>query len=380
MNPFQKIINLGQNIFQGSKAESVIGIDIGSSSIKVVQLKKKGGKAVLETYGSLSLGPYAKSKVGDIVNLDNDSLSLALKDVMREAGVTTNSAGVGISAGASLIFLIDLPLQVEDKEYASIVPTEARKYIPVPISEVSLDFWPIPRRDTSLEDSSPDVLSGTPKVEVEKKEILITAIHNDTVSKYREIVKKSEIEASFFEVEVFSSIRATFGRELSPILLIDFGASRTKLAIIEYGIVRVFHIVNRGSKDITNALSKSLGVPFERAEEMKREQGLTPNVVDSTVHDIIKLSTDYIFSETSNTILTYEKKYNKNINKVILSGGGSLLKGFKELAEDAFRAEVVMADPFGKVEAPAFLSDILQSTGPEFAVSVGLALRKLQSE
>lgn len=381
MNPFQKIISFGQNIFQGSEGESVIGIDIGSSSIKVVQLRKKGGKAVLETYGSLSLGPYTKLPVGDVVNLDNSSLSLALRDVMREAGITTKSAGIAIPAGASLIFLIELPEQISTKEYATIVPTEARKYIPVPISEVSLDFWPIPHKESSPEEVSPDVLSGNaPVSDIKKNEILVAAIHNDTINKYRDVIKQSDIDAGFFEIEVFSSIRATFGRELSSVLLVDFGASRTKLAIIEFGIVRVFHIVNRGSRDITNALSKSLSIPFEKAEEMKRQVGITPNPVDSSVYDITRLSIDYILSETSSVVLNYEKKYGKTINKVILSGGGALLKGFLPIAEDTFRAEVVLCDPFNKVEAPAFLAPVLAITGPEFTVALGLALRKLQSE
>src|SRR5258706_6956852 len=99
-NPFKKL--LGDNFFSSSKKESVIGVDIGSSAIKVVQIRKKGGKAVLETYGSLSLGPYAGGEVGVATNLPEDKISAALADLLRESGVTSKSAGVSIPSSASL--------------------------------------------------------------------------------------------------------------------------------------------------------------------------------------------------------------------------------------------------------------------------------------
>jgi Tfp pilus assembly PilM family ATPase len=87
---------------------------------------------------------------------------------------------------------------------------------------------------------------------------------------------------------------------------------------------------------------------------------------------------DYIFAEAARVLLGYQRKYNKNIGKVVLSGSGVLLKGLPELAKKTFQTEVVLADPFGKVEYPAFLASVLKDAGPGFAVALGLALRKLQ--
>ena len=111
---------------------------------------------------------------------------------------------------------------------------------------------------------------------------------------------------------------------------------------------------------------------------MKKEFGLFDNPTEKTLPDIIKIHIDYIFSETNNVLLGYEKKYGRTISKVILSGGGSLLKGLKEVTENNFRAEVEIGHPFSKVGAPAFLDKVLMATGPEFAVALGLALRKLK--
>jgi type IV pilus assembly protein PilM len=372
-NPLSKIFSEGLSFFKKDEVKSVVGIDIGSSSIKVVQLKKKRGKAILETYGALSLGPYGKQEVGQVTNLPVEVISQALTDVLKESNVTTNSGAIAIPSLASLISLILLPAGVNKKNIDQIIPTEARKYIPVPITEVTLDWWMIPEQAESFENNE----EGTDTAHEAKTEVLVVAIHNDTLSKYREILTKTNLNSSFFEIEIFSSIRSTFAHEIAPVLLVDFGASKTKLSIVEYGIVKVFHVVNRGSQDITKNIAQSLSISFVEAEKLKREVGLDRTINDE-VANIVELSFNYIFSEINVVVLNHEKKYNKNISKVILSGGGGLTRGLLESATDNFKSEVIYGNPFGKTEAPAFLGSVLDISGPEFAVAVGLALRSLQ--
>ena len=119
-----------------------------------------------------------------------------------------------------------------------------------------------------------------------------------------------------------------------------------------------------------------MGITFEEAEKLKREVGLDARI-NPKVENITRLSIDYIFSDINSIVLAYEKKYNKNISKVVLVGGGSLLRGLLEYARGNFKTEVVYSNPFSKTEAPAFLAPILEISGPEFAVAVGLALRQL---
>ncbi|MFZ2072120.1 MAG: type IV pilus assembly protein PilM [Minisyncoccia bacterium] len=373
-NPLKKLFS-NTNLFGGGQSNSAIGIDIGSSSIKVVEVKTKGGKAVLETYGVISLGSYAEVDVGRVTNLPAEKIAEAVKEVLKQSGTTSSSVAISIPVQSSLVFTIELPPQVKESEIASIIPTEARKYIPVPITEVSLDYFVLPKKEASFEEANnPDLASG----QSGKTEVLVVAIQNDAISKYRSIVSQCSLDASFFEVEIFSSIRANFQHELSPVLLMDFGASHTKLSIVEFGSVRSFHTINRGGADISDSISKSLSIPFSKAEEMKKEFGLFGSPSENSLAEIIKMHIDYIFSETNNVLLGYEKKYNRTISKVIFTGGGSLLKGLKEISVDSFKAEVEIGHPFSKVGAPAFLEKVLLATGPEFAVAVGLALRKLQ--
>lgn len=357
---------------RSSSSERFLGVDIGTSSIKVVELKRVGGRAVLETYGALALGPYAETDIGTLTNLPNDKLAQAVLDTLKESGTTLASAGLSIPATASLLFVAEIPSNVAEGDFATVVPTEARRYIPVPISEVSLDYWMIPKKQESAYETTIET-----KPENQKTEVLVAAIHNDTLSKYSEVVKQSAIDTSFFEIETFSAVRSTFSHEMAPVLFVDIGAAKTKLAVIEYGIVRSFHIVNRGSFDITHALSASLGISFSQAEDLKRMYGLGSGG-DARQAEIIKVALDYIFGEVNSAIMEYERKSGKPITRIVFSGGGALLKDFLTVARPAFSTEVFLGNPFAKVEAPAFLEDVLRLTGPEFTVAVGLALRGLQ--
>lgn len=370
-NSIQKILEKGiGGIFGKGDTQSVIGVDIGSSAIKIIQLKKKGSKAVLETYGSLSFGPYADAEVGQSVVLSTEILSQAVSDLLKEANTTTKNGAISIPSASSLIFMINLPGLITEDQLENIVPIEARKYIPVPSTEVTLDWWMIPRQAESIDDEKNGKMLET------KTEILVIAIHNDTLVKYRDILTKTNINSNFFEMEVFSSIRSTFGHELSPVLLIDFGAQKTKLSIVEFGIIKTFHIINRGSQDLTNSIVASFNISFQEAEKQKREVGLRADI-NKSIGELNEFSMDYIISETQSVVLAYEKKYNKNVGKIIMTGGGALLKGLNEKIAKTFEAEVVLGNPFSKIESPAFLAPILQESGPEFAVAAGLALRQL---
>lgn len=376
--------NFLKNIFSGwnwkkikprGGESSALGIDIGTSAIKVVEIKKKAGKAVLETYGAIALGPYADLPAGSVTNLPIEKTVAALKEVIKQSDVASKELALAVPIQSSLIFIIELPAQITPAEIATIVPTEARKYIPVPITEVSLDYFILPKKESSFEEMNTPELA---EISGGKINVLVVATQNDAVAKARSIVSECGLSASFFEIEVFSSIRANFEHELSPVLLMDFGASRTKLSLVEFGILKSYHTIDRGSADITNSISKSLSVPFMEAEKMKKEFGLFGNPAEKALADIIKVHIDYIFSEANNVLLGYERKYGRTVSKIIFTGGGTLLKGLQEAAANNFRAEIEIGHPFSKVAAPAFLDKVLSTMGPEFAVALGLALRKLQ--
>ncbi len=381
--------NFFSNFFK-KKETSVLGIDIGSSAIKVVQIKQKHGRAILETYGALALGPYAKVEIGRATNLPVEQIIVALTDILREAKTTTKRGGVAIPFASSLMSIVEVPL-VSDRQLAQMIPIEARKYIPVPISEVSLD-WSIVPRDQFKQGDTPlgagpggegEELAGQmegQKIEkstVPKTDVLLVAIHNETIRDYQEIVNKTGLDANFFEIEIFSTIRSVLDQNVEPVMILDTGAASTKLYIVERGIVRSSHTISRGSQDITMALATSLSISVEKAEILKRTTGWSKEPDKKDMAEVISLSLDFVFSEARRAALNYQAKYKKSIQKTVLVGGGSGMKGFAELAQKNLEMPVVLADPFSKVEAPAFLGNVLKQNGPEFAVALGVALRRL---
>jgi len=351
---------------------SVVGIDFGFSAIKLVQLKKKNGRAVLETYGELALGPYAGIEIGRATNLPLEKRIEALKDLIREANVTTKNAGLSIPLSSTLLSLIEVPT-VDEKRMAEMVPIEARRYIPVHISEVTLDWWVIPKSENSF--YSPD--DGLAKKDKNKSEVLLVAILNEAIKRNSDIVKGLSLEDVFYEIEIFSAVRASLDHGIKPTMILDMGAGSTKLYLVEHGIVKDSHIINRGSQDITLALASSLNISVVEAEEMKRTVGLSTAPEHKQVSEAISIILSHIFSEANSILSNFEKKTNTPLSKIVLIGGGAVLKGFTESAQVYFKKETIPADPFSKIVNPAFLNDILKMIGPEFAVAVGIALRKL---
>lgn len=364
----------------GASDVSVIGLDIGSSSAKIVQLRASRGVAILETYGEISLAPYAQQPIGKVVKLAPEKMAEALRDLMREANVTSRSGGISIPFSGSLISIIDLP-NVDDASLKQIVPIEARKYIPIPVSEVTLDWFVIPKEEG--EQSAFDQIKEKTELQKKGREVLMVAIHNNLLRDYQTTMSDAGITANFYEIEIFSAIRSSLGHGLAPYLVVDIGAATTKMYIVERGIVRLTHLITVGGQQMTEVLARSLGWEFEKAERVKRERGL----VDSTAYSVdendrIKsalLSTlTRIFSEVNRVLLSYGERYNKNVSRVVLMGGGASLPGLEAVAHQSLSTEVEIANPFGHTEAPAFLESVLRDIGPGFSVAVGVVLRKLK--
>jgi type IV pilus assembly protein PilM len=356
------------------KTVSALGIDIGSSSIKVVQLHKKGDKAILDTYGELSLGPYGGVSIGQSTNLSTDKIVQAVNDLLseKEVGLTTKVCGLAIPFRASLLSIVQMPA-IGEKELAGMVNIEARKYIPVPMSDVTIDWSIIPKRENADE---------TPPLKGENKtktlDILLVAIHNNIINQYKKISEDTGLTSKFFEIEVFSTIRAVLEGVQGPVMIFDMGASTTKLYIIDRGLIHQSHTINMGSQEITANIARILSVPIEEAEVVKRSIGMGKTKEGVDLAETVSVIADNIFSEANRFLFDFQRKANQNIKSVFLTGGGSALRGFRDLASKNFKVEVIAGNPFEKVEVPAFLENVLRETGPEFTVAVGAALRCLQ--
>lgn len=365
----------------GARSKSVLGVDVGTSSIKVVQLRREKGKAVLETYGEIALGPYSQTEIGRATRLTATDTARALADVMKEANVTAVNAGISIPFSASLTSVIEMP-KMDPKQLAHMIPLEARKYIPANINDVMLDWFVIPEDPAQEEWSRARAADPAPK-QTPKTEVLLVAIHNEELNNYQLVTQQAGLSVGFYELEVFGAIRSSLGPGIAPVMIVDMGAATTKVYIVERGVVRLSHLINTGSQDLTLAISRSLGWGFDRAERTKREQGLfvregADKETDTHVNQALLSTLGRIFSDVNRVLLSYEKKYGRNVSRMVLTGGGAGLPQLVEYVESVVHVEVEQSDPFNKIQTPAFLEDVLKEVGPEFAVAVGMALRRMQ--
>jgi cell division ATPase FtsA len=166
-------------------------------------------------------------------------------------------------------------------------------------------------------------------------------------------------------------------------LVVDLGAGTTKMYVVERGIVRMTHLLTIGGQHVTETLARTMNWEFEKAERVKRERGFVDASVYSAeenqrIKDALLSTLSRVFSEVNRVLLSYGQRYNKNVSTVVLTGGGASLPGIAEIAKQSLSAQVTIADPFARTEAPAFLGDVLREIGPVFSVTVGLALRKLK--
>lgn len=354
------------------KDRSVLGVDIGSSSLKVVQLRKEGGKAILETYGELALGPYAGGTVGQATSLSAEQVAESLRDLLRESKVTTKSCGVSIPFARSLLVLVKLPYREDPKEQQTVIELEARKFIPVPVSEVQLDWFVVPPAEGEKADPKDEENNSATK----KVEVFLIAVHNDEITLLERSVAAAGLAASFFEIEIFSTIRAVVDEPVKPVLVMDIGAATTKTYVVERGVVALSHSISIGSQDITRAIAASANLSLARAEALKKEEGLAGSGRDkgSTSPELVF---SRIFAGARRVLVQYETEHRESVSQIVLTGGGGVTRELGTYAKNLFSIDVKVADPFAKTEAPEFMRPVLREIGPEFAVAVGLALRKL---
>ncbi|PID83466.1 hypothetical protein CSB11_01605 [Candidatus Campbellbacteria bacterium] len=352
-----------------SKVEEgkILGVDIGSSSIKIVQLSLKKGVAVLDTFGEISLAVYANKEVGKPVNLSEDKYVEALKDLMKESQVDATSACFAIPLKSTLMFNLKLPKTIEKSKLNDVVMVEARKYIPVPITEVQLDWSVIPATSRQQEQS-------------DHYDILVVAIHKETINKYANIATNTGLTLKFLEIETFATIRSVVKHERNTTAIVDIGSSITKFYIVEKGVVKKSHVINIG---YTKSLKESEATPENPEEKVSVGSGVSGNaakLLRETIVDgnSIPLDITRIISNVKKAILEYQRDTKSDVPEVVFTGGGSLFDHIISYVEKELSVKVLKADPFSKVQSPAFLDDALRDAGPEFAVAIGIALRGLR--
>ena len=349
-------------------AKYLLGIDIGSSSIKIVQLRIMGGEVMLETYGEISNAPYADKDLGGIARPGKDKLSEELSDLVHEIDARSRRSGVAIPFNETLMSQVDLPKR--DKEQMDkIIPAEAQRFIPVPVNEIMLDWYAIPEPETYAFDA----MKPKQMTEAQFQKIMIIGVNKKTAQSFTSAMAESGFSCEFFEIEIFSALRASMHAKKEPTLLLDLGASSTKAAIAsEHWVLLAGRLIPVGGAFITEEIRHAQNIDFPAAERLKCEQGLAPG---STVAPIIEKSIAPVWSYIEQVMDELKKKNQRSVEHVLLCGGGAYMPGVREYIQKKMSLPVEVMHGFSRTKGPMVLEDIIELDGPRYAIAAGLALR-----
>lgn len=345
-----------------------VGIDIGTADIKVVEIAKIGNRRKLENYGSISAEVLYKQPFRtfdkNTLLLSSHDVARAIKAVLQEAKIRTKQAVFSIPDFSTFFTNFELP-QMSKEEIPQAVKFEAKQHIPFPLSEMTLD-WRIM--------DSPELIAQNKKMN-----ILLAAVPNEVINQYSEIAKLAGLELYGMEAEVFGLIRSLIssGNRDSHVI-VDIGAQSTTCSVVDGTVLYSSHSFDLGGNEITNLIAKSLGVGHEKAEEIKRTQGmLEPETfgAEKNLKEVLSPMLDTIVREIDGIIHDFHSKKRKVVKKIILAGGMSLLPGLKEYIAQSVDMEVEIANPFSSLFYPPVLEATLKKMGPAYAIAVGSALR-----
>ncbi len=346
-------------LFAGQK--SYIGVDIGTSGVKMVELAKSNKNISLITYGFSEPADYELSN-----NWQTDIREVAkvLNEIIKRAGIVSRSAVAALPTFS--VFSSILNLNVEKKDLASAVNWEAKKVIPLPLEEMSIDWVKISGREED-------------KKHKKQARVLLTAAPRSLVERYINIFKLAQINLLNLEPETLSLVRSLLGNDKSTVAIVEVGATTTDISIIENSIPVLSRSIDVGGLTITKAISRNLNIGLNRAEQFKYDLGISSLDSSEGIPQTIIETIAPIINEIRYIINLYQNNQaEETVEKIILSGGASLLINFARYVEQNLNIKVLVGDPWHRVSYPPDLEPVLKELGPRLAVAVGLALREME--
>lgn len=340
-----------------SSDKGYIGVDIGNSSIKMVELEKKGKSASLVNYAFSET-----KKFGDENNnkkYSGEYLSALINKLYKEGGFKATNAVATLPTSSVFSSVINLS-NVDKSNLDSAVQWEAKKVIPTSLDEMALD-WQIIEEDKE-KDNAKVFLTGSPKKMIEK---------------YISIFKKTDINLSSLETEIFSLIRSLDINSDTVSMIVELGTVNTDISIIKQRIPVLNRSINTGGLSITKAISESLNVSMERAEKFKYDLGIKSSgqggreVVPETITKTLKP----VIDEVEYMVNLFENNNEQKIENIILAGGSAFLPHLTDHMAEAVDKNVIMGDPWYNVSYPDELKDVLYEMGPRLGVAIGSAMR-----
>jgi type IV pilus assembly protein PilM len=338
------------------KAAPVVGLDIGSSCVKVVQLRQANDEYGLVAFAAVTLPPDV---VAEGTIKDGATVSAAIKEAVAQAGVKTVQATISICGRELIIKKVQIP-EVPAKELHDAVQLEAEHHIPFAIEEVFIDYHVVGKQDGNLD-------------------LILVAVKKSKVMEYVTVVEDAGLTAAIVDVDSFAlsnqfELNAPDSAD-EAVALIDIGASIMKTNVMRSGGSIFARDIPFGGHQYTQAIAQRLGVPFERAEAAKL--GRDPDVEWSALAPAVEEISHELSLEVQRTFDYFASTAeSERIGKIVLSGGCCQVPGLTEYLASNWGIPVELARPFERIAVPGEYADAVAAAGPSLAVAVGLALRK----
>jgi type IV pilus assembly protein PilM len=346
------------------RAKSLVGLDIGSSAVKAVELKQAGKGYKVTAFGAESVPP---DSIVDGAIIDGAAVADAIRRLFDSNKIQTKDVAASLSGNAVIVKKITLPVMT-DAELAESIYWEAEQYIPFDIQDVNLDYQILDPGDAANGKATMDVL--------------LVAAKKEKIADYTGVIAQAGRTAVVVDVDAFAlqnAFEVNYGIEAGKVVvLLNAGASATNINILQ-GDQSVFtRDISIGGNAYTEALQKELNLPFELADQLKRGEPVE-GVTFEDARPVLRAVTENVMLEIQKTFDFFKATAaSDRIDRIVVSGGASRAEGFLEMLTERFEAPVELFDPFKNVafDAKRFQVDAVDAIAPTAAVAVGLALRR----
>lgn len=340
---------------------TALGIDIGTAAIKVAEISRWADRKSLKNYGELQASrmydkPFRTFGKNTLL-LSSKDVARAVRAILQEAKISTRDAVFSLPDFSSFFTYFQLP-PMSKEEVPEAVKFEARKHIPLPLSQVTFD-WQILEKG-----AGPDL----------PQKVLLVAIPNEVINQYQEIATLAKLQLRSLEAEVFGCIRSSLGDDKRALVLLDIGAQSTTVNVLYKKVLRISHSLDIAGNHFTERISQAFSTDEKDAESRKLTQGMTTKDFSMILTPLV----DMLLLEIRKVGEEFSRIEGKGVEKVLLAGGSSQLLGLRDYFERTLNMQTEIVNPFQNLFYPPILEHTLKIAGPSYAVAVGMALRGLE--
>jgi len=344
------------------KKTKIIGIDVGSYSVKIAQIEERGRELVMTRFGMKELPPEV---IVDGTVMDQSQVVSVINDLVVGMGLKAKDVCTSVSGHSVIVKRISLP-EMSEEELAESIAWEAEQYIPFAIEEVNLDFQILGPSDTAVGNTM---------------DVILVAAKKDKINDYVTIIVEAGLNPYIMDVDAFA-LENMFevNYEIEPgrvDALVNIGAEVMNINVLKDGVSAFTRDSSVGGKMYSENMQKNLGVSAEAAESLLRGQE-AGGVSLEQAQQVIASVNDDLVTEISRTIDFFRATTGiDTVDRIMLSGGTALVGGLKDLVAERLDMSVEVANPFRNIMLdPSVDADLVKKNAPALAVVSGLALRR----